>query len=204
MDGTVWNWSTDKILIQYRRHSRRVCCFKAFVLQTPKAFSQQLEAFAREVDTVDMRSRRNILLLQGDVEQKDEATDEVIMGEVQQHMKMDALTTADIKFYHRMGHQTSNKKPRPILTKLNSVSIRDSIWFTKTKLKGSGITLSEFLTPRHAAFSKSEIDATNLVQEDQRWICLRPRWWFVVLGDSDEAVKQNLKSKLFCNILFFI
>lgn len=127
--------------------------FKSFVLQTLKSFSQQLEAVARKVDNIEMHSRRNMVLLHGVEEKKDEETDAVVAEVVKQHLKLDSFTAADIKRCHRMGRQTSNKKPRPILIKLRSSSIRDSVWFSKTKLKGSGITLSEFLTrSRHTAF----------------------------------------------------
>ncbi|XP_026733623.1 uncharacterized protein LOC113497968 [Trichoplusia ni] len=52
-----------------------------------------------------------------------------------------------------MGRNNNGSKPRPILLKLRDAEVRDRIWFEKTKLKGSGITLSEFLTKtRHDAF----------------------------------------------------
>ncbi|KAF9413449.1 hypothetical protein HW555_008341 [Spodoptera exigua] len=47
----------------------------------------------------------------------------------------------------------TSQKARPILLKLQDVALRDNIWHTKTKCKGSGITISEFLTKaRHSVF----------------------------------------------------
>ncbi|KAJ8737053.1 hypothetical protein PYW07_000324 [Mythimna separata] len=52
-----------------------------------------------------------------------------------------------------MGRQAGTSKPRPILCKLRDVNLRDSIWFAKTRLKGTSITVSEFLTKsRHRLF----------------------------------------------------
>lgn len=126
--------------------------FKGFVLQTLKSFSLQLETLAREVDSIEMRSRRNMLLLHGVEEKEDENTIQVVTNVLKQHL-LESFTTTDVKRCHRMGRKSSNKKPRPILLKFCSTSVRDGLWFSKTKLKGSGITLSEFLTKsRHTAF----------------------------------------------------
>ncbi|XP_026745500.1 uncharacterized protein LOC113506863 [Trichoplusia ni] len=71
-----------------------------------------------------------------------------------EHVKIaDFPTVAAVRRCHRMGRNNNGSKPRPILLKLRDVEVRDRIWFEKTKLKGSGITLSEFLTKtRHDAF----------------------------------------------------
>lgn len=69
------------------------------------------------------------------------------------HLKLTDFAVADIGRCHRMGRQSGASKPRPILCKLRDVGIRDSVWFAKTKLKGTGITVSEFLTrSRHQLF----------------------------------------------------
>uniref|UniRef100_A0A2A4JEB7 Uncharacterized protein n=1 Tax=Heliothis virescens TaxID=7102 RepID=A0A2A4JEB7_HELVI len=52
---------------------------------------------------------------------------------------------------HRLGADTG--KPRPLLIRFQSLSLRNEVWRSKTTLKGSGLVLSEFLTkPRHDAF----------------------------------------------------
>lgn len=62
---------------------------------------------------------RNMLLLHGDEELKDEATINVV-AEVVKHLKSDSFTNADVKRYHRMDRQISNKKPITILFKFSS------------------------------------------------------------------------------------
>uniref|UniRef100_A0A2A4ITX7 Uncharacterized protein n=1 Tax=Heliothis virescens TaxID=7102 RepID=A0A2A4ITX7_HELVI len=102
---------------------------------------------------MEMRGRRGILLLHGVSEVKDEDTAKVTAGIVKDRFKIQGFTVNDIKRCHRMGRSASTSKPRPILFKLRDVAVRDNIWFDKTKLKGTGITISEFLTKsRHDVF----------------------------------------------------
>ncbi|CAG4930217.1 unnamed protein product [Colias eurytheme] len=51
-----------------------------------------------------------------------------------------------------MGRSNSDR-PRPIVVKFKDISLKRKIWSAKKDLKGSGITLSEFLTKsRHDLF----------------------------------------------------
>lgn len=94
-----------------------------------------------------------MILLHGVTEQAKEDTSTVVTEVVHCHLKLTDFTVTDIRRCHRMGRQAGTSKPRPILCQLRDVSTRDSIWFAKTKLKGTGITASEFLTrPRHRLF----------------------------------------------------
>ena len=43
---------------------------------------------------------------------------------------------------------TLAERPRPILFKFCDAVDRGKVWFSKTQLKGTGITMSEFLTKR--------------------------------------------------------
>lgn len=127
--------------------------FRAFVTQALSSLQQQVELLARSLDNMEMRGRRGILLLHGVAEAKDEDTAQVVAQHLKNHMKMSGFTVGDIKRCHRMGRSSSSQKTRPILFKLRDVVVRDTIWFNKTKLKGSGVTLSEFLTKsRHDVF----------------------------------------------------
>lgn len=153
--------------------------FKVFILQSLKAFSQQLESVARQVDTIEMRSRRKILLLHGVEEQKDEDTSQVVTEVIKQHLKLDTFTTTQITRCHRMGRAVSSQKARPIVLKLASTEVRDSIWFSKIKLKGTGITLSEFLTrARHTAF----MAARDRFGASRCWT--RDGWVFILDGNG--------------------
>ncbi|CAB3252756.1 unnamed protein product [Arctia plantaginis] len=105
-----------------------------------------------------MYGRRKILLFHGLVEDKKEDTSQVVASLIK--FEQEHFNVKDIKRCQRLGRQvgqdkgrTGTQKTRPILVKLPSVLTRDNIWFSKTKLKGSSVTVSEFLTKtRHDIF----------------------------------------------------
>lgn len=138
--------STDSLVADFTS-------FKKFVLDALGCLQKQLEALAQSLDNLEMRGRRKMVLLHGVTEQAKEDTAQVVAEVVRCHLKLTDFAVADIRRCHRMGRQTGASKPRPILCKLRDVGVRDSVWFAKTKLKGTGITVSEFLTKsRHQLF----------------------------------------------------
>lgn len=130
--------------------------FKKLVLESLGCLQQQMEALAKDVDALEMRGRRKMLLIHGVAEVSKEEPSVVVAEVLREKLKLDTFTVAAIRRCHRMGSQSGAGKPRPILVKFQDVDTRDKIWFAKTKLKGSGITLSEFLTrSRHQVFMKA-------------------------------------------------
>lgn len=126
--------------------------FRSFIIQTLGTLQQQIEKLTQDVDNMEMRGRRKILLLHGVSEVKDEDTAQMVTRVLQDSFKLSEFSASAIKRCHRMGRSTTDKS-RPILFKLHDVDLRDKIWFSKTMLKGSGITVSEFLTKaRHNVF----------------------------------------------------
>lgn len=127
--------------------------YRTFIVQALGSLQQQVEKLAHTVDNLEMQGRRKILLLHGVAELPKEDTAQVVADVVKQQLKMSDFTVNQIKRCHRMGKASTSQKPRPILFKMQTLEDRDEIWFTKTKLKGSGVTLSEFLTKaRHDVF----------------------------------------------------
>lgn len=127
--------------------------FKAFVMVSFRALQSQIEMLAQQVDQGEMRSRRKILLLHGIPEEQKEDTSVVTANMMVEKLKLVGFSSNDISRCHRMGRAAGKDRPRPILFKLRDVVLRDKIWSSKTQLKGSGITLSEFLTKtRHDVF----------------------------------------------------
>ncbi|KAJ8717285.1 hypothetical protein PYW08_005684 [Mythimna loreyi] len=125
--------------------------FRTLIVQALHALQQQVGVLSRSLDNLEMRGRRKILLLHGVAEEQDEETAQVVTQIIKKNLKLD-LSVSGIKRCHRMGRSATHK-PRPILLKLHDMAFRDQIWFSKTKLKGSGITISEFLTrARHNLF----------------------------------------------------
>lgn len=126
--------------------------FRSFITTAIGNLQQQLELMAQEVDHLDMRGRRKILLVHGVAEVKEEDSVAVAVRVVRERLNISEFCAADIRRCHRMGRASSGAT-RPILVKFQSGVTKDKIWFSKKMLKGTGITLSEFLTKRrHDAF----------------------------------------------------
>lgn len=120
---------------------------QTFVVSSFSNIQKQLSILTNECDDMEMRSRRKILLFHGVPDAKDEDTLEAVTGVINKHLSSLCLRPVHISRAHRMGRSSPNK-PRPILVKFSSVQIRDETWFSKTGLKGTGVTVSEFLTRR--------------------------------------------------------
>ncbi|XP_048481934.1 uncharacterized protein LOC125489622 [Plutella xylostella] len=126
--------------------------FRSFTVTAFNMLQKQVEMLARGMDHLDMRSRRKILLVHGIPEDKKEDAANSVVRVITKHTEdADLFCREDIARSHRMGRV--GDKPRPILVKFKDLALRNKVWYSKAKMKGSGFTLSEFLTkPRHEAF----------------------------------------------------
>ena len=120
--------------------------FKSFILSSFADIQKQISLLGNECDAIEMRTRRKMLLLHGVQEQDDEMVVDAVAEVIQKRIGKSDFKAADISRAHRMGRP--GDKARPILVKFHSLETRDETWFAKTGLKGSGITVSEFLTRR--------------------------------------------------------
>ncbi|XP_069360041.1 uncharacterized protein [Maniola hyperantus] len=129
--------------------------FRTFVLSAMNTLQRQVEFLGTEVDRLEMRRRRKMLLVHGVGEEKSEDVTSRVCNVVGEHLGVTGFSVAAIKSSHRLG-RPSEKKPRPIVVKFADVALRDKVWFSKTGFKGSGITVSEFLTKsRHGVFMEA-------------------------------------------------
>lgn len=120
--------------------------FQTFAMSAFSNLQNQMSVLSSECDNLETRSRRKMLLLHGVPEVKNENSVQVAVDTVSKR-GMPGLNEEDIRRAHRLG-RTSSSKPRPLVIKFCSLDLRDQVWFAKTKLKGSGVTMSEFLTRR--------------------------------------------------------
>lgn len=126
--------------------------FRSFVMDTLKNIEKQVTVLVTECDNIEMRSRRAMLLLHGVPEKKDEDTMAVFLDVASQHFSSATIDSKVICRVSRLGRARQGS-PRPLLVKFYSESVRDKLWMAKSSLKGSGITMSEFLTKlRHKVF----------------------------------------------------
>lgn len=127
--------------------------FRSFVMTALENLQLQLQMLARQQDEMEVRSRRSMLLLHGVPEARGEVPAEIACKALGDRLAMPDISANDVKRCHRMGRPSTTGKPRAIIIKFKDLDLRNKVWFSKAKLKGSGITLSEFLTKgRHEAF----------------------------------------------------
>lgn len=126
--------------------------FRTFVMTALENLQLQVELLSKQFDALEMRSRQKFLLLHGVPEIPNEDISECVSKQLTDHLKIPHISVTSFSRCHRMGHPNASR-PRTILLKFKDKALRDKVWSTKTNLKGSGFTLSEFLTqPRHKTF----------------------------------------------------
>ncbi|CAK1547705.1 unnamed protein product [Leptosia nina] len=110
-----------------------------------------MEMLFKLQDEQEMRNRRKFLLLHGVNENKEESPS-TVANMIAVLLKLPEVTETSLSRCTRMGFRKSNTL-RPLLIKFHDVEVKNKIWMAKTNLKGTGITLSEFLTKtRHKLF----------------------------------------------------
>ncbi|XP_059049914.1 uncharacterized protein LOC131844933 [Achroia grisella] len=126
--------------------------FQSFTISALTTLQQQVELVTQKQDHLEMHSRQKILLLHGIPESQRESVPQVVSKVIADRLEIDGFSTDQIRRCRRLG-QSLKDKPRPIIVKFHDLDVRNEVWHSKTKLKSSGITMSEFLTAsRHSAF----------------------------------------------------
>lgn len=124
--------------------------FKELMWKTLSLLRQQLQLLSSGFDMQEARSRNNILLFHGLQETNDEQVECKVKSTLTQ-MQLSNIDISNIDVCHRLG--VKKEKPRPILVRFTTIKYKNLVWNAKTLLKGSGITVSEFLTkPRQELF----------------------------------------------------
>lgn len=132
--------------------SSEFASFRLFIMTSLRNLQDQVSLLAHQTDNMEMRSRRKILLLHGVPECNKEDITAAAVQIVVDRMKITGFSTNDVSRCQRIG-RISKDKPRPILLKLREIAVKNKVWYAKKNLKGTGITLSEFLTKaRHNTF----------------------------------------------------
>lgn len=125
--------------------------FKTFITSALHSLQQQINALSLQTDKMEMRTRRKVLLVHGVPENKEDVSS-TLLKLCAEHISDAGITKESISLCHRMGRLVPNKA-RPILLKFKDVMVRDKVWYSKSKFKGTNITISEYLTKdRHNAF----------------------------------------------------
>lgn len=128
--------------------------FKSFVIQTLSKLKAQIELISLGLDRHETFLRKKVLLFHGVAEDKEEQLNSTIVKLLHNQMQLEDIHEKHLLVCHRLGpRRSSQTKPRAVLVRFGDFELRRCVWDSKTVLKGSGITISEFLTKaRHSTF----------------------------------------------------
>lgn len=118
--------------------------FKQLIWKSVAMLKNQMELMLISLDRHEMSSRRKVLLLHGIPENTDEDAKTLVTKVFTEQLKMTSDCITNISVVHRLGF--GQTKARPILVRFMSYAIRSQVWKSKTLLKGTQVTMSEFLT----------------------------------------------------------
>lgn len=129
--------------------------FKLMIWEIFTKIKEDLTSLSIGLDRHEMILRRKVLLFHGIPETPNEKLPDVVHKVVTEQMKLTDVQMNHFQVCHRFG-VVSQAKARPILIRFYDLEQRHAIWDAKTTLKGSGITVSEFLTKmRHQVFTQA-------------------------------------------------
>lgn len=129
--------------------------FKTMIWELFNNIKTQMESLKLGLDKHETIMRKKVLLFHGVNEKQQENLPEVILKIVTEQMKLTDIHRSDLQVCHRLG-VSSQAKTRPLLVRFSSLEPRQVVWDAKTSLKGSGVTISEFLTKtRHQIFTSA-------------------------------------------------
>ncbi|KAL0810011.1 hypothetical protein ABMA28_010845 [Loxostege sticticalis] len=128
--------------------------FRDLVWGLLKNMRQQITDCANSMDSMEMRYRRKALLFNGIPESVDNVSDAVI-STIQKSLELPDIEASQIVLCHRLGEK-SDKRSRPVLVRFSTYSVKATVWKNKTLLKGTSVSLCEFLTrSRQATFVRA-------------------------------------------------
>lgn len=146
--------SSEPVHIEITALSREFTDFKTFVWKTLALFKSQLEFLSLGHERHEIFLRKNVLLFHGVADTKTEKIHDVIKKVIVDQVGISEFTGDNIESCFRLG--TNSNKPRPVLVRFKDLEYRQQVWDNKTSLKGTGITISEFLTKsRHNIFMEA-------------------------------------------------
>ncbi|KAF9404502.1 hypothetical protein HW555_014311 [Spodoptera exigua] len=118
--------------------------FRELVISMLGLLRRQIGECSRQLDNIETRSRRKALIFQDIAETAGEDCTNVTLGVINNKLGLN-FTKESIKVCHRLG-QANSTHHRPILVRFASMDARMSVWRAKTGLRGSKVSVREFLT----------------------------------------------------------
>lgn len=118
--------------------------FKSFVWKSLSLLKSQVELVVLGIDRLETQCRRKVLLFHGIKEDKDEDVQKKIIGIISNNMKISDMKPDSLESCHRLG--VKRDSARPVLVRFSNIHLRSRAWKAKTTLKGTKVTITEFLT----------------------------------------------------------
>ena len=110
------------------------------------SLKERTDLLEKKSDDSEQYSRRNCLQVHGGEEQEQENTDNIVVNVIKEHLVME-LSVKDVERSHRFGKSNSKSKRRPTIVKFISQNDRREIFINKERLKGTGVSITESITP---------------------------------------------------------
>jgi hypothetical protein len=120
--------------------------------------------FSTKIDDQEQYTRRANLRVYGVPEGRSEDTNEIVIKLVKEKLNVQ-ITRQDVDRSHRLGKPPIDGKknsPRPIIVRFTSYAARSSVFKEKRRLKGSGVTIREDLTPKRREVLRKAVDVFGL------------------------------------------
>lgn len=149
--------------------------FKTLVWKALALLKSQSECMALGLERHEAFLRKKVLLLHGVPEEQNITPLAKVTSIFSNQMAQASFSSNCIETCYRLGNNKG--KPRPILMRFHDLQSRQLIWENKTALKGSGYTISEFLTKsKHQVFmeARKHFGIKNCWSADAKIIILLP------------------------------
>ena len=138
-----------------------------------KNLTKTVDGLLNQVDINEQHSRSECLLLNGVPEGNSETPKQSIdlfTKNISQHIGYD-IHPDSIRRAHRLGQRTTTGKPRPIIARFWSSTIRNDLYFNKKLCKGKPISITENLTKRRVLLkteTEQKYGAKNVCTKEGR------------------------------------
>lgn len=131
--------------------------FRELIFNMLGLLRKQISDCSKALDNIETRHRRKALIFTGVPEVQNENCASTILGIVQSKLSLTQITAPSIKTCYRLGAPKKDSH-RPILVRFTDIDLRLAVWRSKTKLRGSSVTIREFLTKsRQVVLSKARL-----------------------------------------------
>lgn len=119
--------------------------FKDSVTFMLNLMQQQIQNCVKSIDAINMHHRKKALLLTGFLESPTTDLKHEVLLLLHDKLGLTNISQSSIHHCFRLGVQ-QNSRPRPVVVFFSDHQSKSQVWNSKSKLKGSSISVGEFLT----------------------------------------------------------